>query len=94
MNILLPLGIAWVILALVVIGLAFKRKSITAEEDDSLHLGGGAEGAVEHQKQIAARLAKMDQYGKVLTVLLVVLGVIIVVLYGIQMWESSKSTGL
>jgi len=94
MNILLPLGIAWVILGLIVIGLAFKRKSITAEEDDSLHLGGGAEGAVEHQKQIAARLAKLDQYGKILTALLVVVGIIIVVLYGMQMWESSKSTGL
>jgi hypothetical protein len=94
MNILLPLGIAWVVLALVVILLAFKRKSVSAEEDDSLHLGGGAEGAVEHQKQIAARLAKLDQYGKVLTVLLAVLGLIIVVLYGMQMWESSKSTGL
>ncbi len=94
MNILLPLGIAWVILALVVIVLAFKRKSITAEEDDSLHLGGGADGAVEHQKAIAARLAKMDQYGKVLTTVLVVLGVIVIVLYGMQMWESSKTTGL
>ncbi|OHE80074.1 MAG: hypothetical protein A2107_03320 [Verrucomicrobia bacterium GWF2_62_7] len=94
MNILLPLGIAWVILGLVVILLAFKRKSVSAEEDDSLHLGGGAEGAVEHQKQIAARLAKLDQYGKVLTALLAVTGLILVILYGLQMWESSKSTGL
>ncbi len=94
MDNLLPYALAWVGLAIVVIVLAFVRKNVSSQEDDTLHLGGGAEGAVEHQKLVAQKLAKLDLWGKILTTLLAVTGVVLAVFYGIQMWESSKSTGL
>ncbi len=94
MDNLLPYAIAWVALAAIVIALAFVRKNVSSEEDDTLHLGGGAEGAVEHQQLIAKKLAKLDLYGKILTSLLAVTGIALAVLYGMQMWESTKSTGL
>lgn len=90
---LLPYAIAWAVLALVVILLAFRRKSVSAQEDDTLHLGGGSEEHVKHQEEIAKTLAKLDLWGKVLTVVLVLTGLALGVVYGLQIWEAtSKQT--
>ena len=91
---LFPFVVAWGILALVVIALGFMRKHVSAEEDDSVHLGGGAEQAVEHQQAVAKRLAAIDKWGKLLTVVLAVAAVALLIVYFMQMWESTKSTGL
>lgn len=91
---LLPYAIAWVVLVLVVIALAFIRKNISAEEDDTLHLGGGSEQAIAHQQDTAKKLAKLDLYGKVLTAVAVVTGVALGVLYAWQMWEASATAGM
>lgn len=90
---LLPYAIAWAVLALVVVLLAFRRKSISAEEDDTLHLGGGSEEHIKQQEETAKKLAKLDLYGKVLTVILVLTGLALGVVYGLQIWEAtSKQT--
>jgi cytochrome b subunit of formate dehydrogenase len=89
-----PFVIAWGILALVVIVLGFMRKNVSAEEDDTLHLGGGSEQAVAHQQAVAKKLAALDKWGKLLTVLLAVTGVVLTIAYFMQMWESTKSTGV
>ncbi|MBA3975957.1 MAG: hypothetical protein C0504_17260 [Candidatus Solibacter sp.] len=90
---LLPYAIAWAVLALVVILLAFWRKNISAHEDDTLHLGGGAEVHVKQQEEIAKKLAKLDLWGKALTVVLVLAGLALGVVYGLQIWEAtSKQT--
>ncbi len=94
MDNLLPYVLAWVVLAVIVIVLAFVRKNVSSQEDDTLHLGGGSEGVIERQKQIAKKLATLDLWGKILTALLAATGLVLLVLYGMQMWESSKSTGL
>ena len=90
---LLPYAIAWAVLALVVVLLAFRRKSVSAQEDDTLHLGGGSEEHVKHQEEIAKTLAKLDLWGKVLTVVLVLTGLALGAVYGLQIWEAtSKQT--
>ena len=91
---LFPFAAAWGVLALVVIVLGFMRKHVTAEEDDTLHLGGGSEQAVAHQQDVAKKLAALDKWGKILTVLLAVTGVVLTIAYFMQMWESTKSTGV
>jgi len=94
MTNLLPYAIAWAVLALVVVILAFIRKHYSAEEDDTLHLGGGADVAVEHQQATAKKLAVVDKWGKVLTIVMVVTGLALGIIYGLQMWEASSTAGM
>ena len=89
---LTPLAMAWGGLAVIVAGLALMRRGVTATEDDSIHLSGG--DAVSHQVEIAKRVQGIDKWGKVLTVALAIYGVILLVLYGIQLWQTSSNAGL
>jgi hypothetical protein len=94
MTNLLPYGIAWGVLAIVVIVLAFKRRAITEKEDDSVHLGGGGDAIVSEQVHIAKQLDAIDKWGKILTIVLVVTGLILGILYGMQAWEAGKRAGM
>ena len=48
---------------------------------------------VKHQEEIAKTLAKLDLWGKVLTVVLVLTGLALGAVYGLQIWEAtSKQT--
>jgi hypothetical protein len=91
---LLPFALAWVVLLIAVIALAFMRKNVSAQEDDSIHLGGGAEIAVARQEETAKKLAKLDSWGKILTTVMAVSGVLLVIVYLWQMWESSSRAGM
>ncbi len=93
MTNLLPYAIAWAVLALIVIGLALYRRSISANEDDSIHLSGGV-AAVSEQVDTAKRLEMVDKWGKVLTVVLAVTGLVLGVLYGVQVWDATSKIGL
>jgi|WetSurMetagenome_2_1015567.scaffolds.fasta_scaffold192076_2 hypothetical protein len=91
---LTPYAIVWVVLGLVVAGLALMRKQISQSEDDSIHLGGDATIAAEHQLVIAKKLEGIDRWGKLLTIVLVVTGVILGILYALQLWDSTSKVGL
>jgi TRAP-type C4-dicarboxylate transport system permease small subunit len=91
---LLPYAIAWGVLAIVVIVLAIMRRQIAEKEDDTLHLSTAEESLVQEQKMIAAKLDKIDKWGKSLTVVLVITGVALAGLYGWQIWEASSTAGL
>jgi len=94
MTNLLPYAMAWIVLVIVVIALAFMRKSVAAQEDDTLHLGGGSETAIERQQATAKKLAKLDWWGKILTVIMAVTGLALGIVYGLQMWEASSTAGM
>jgi len=91
-NHLFPFVIAWALLALVVLVLVFWRKAIAAHEDDSLHVSQA--GAVQQQVSIAQKLEQIDKWGKILTVIAVVTGLIIAGVYFYQMWVASSSIGV
>jgi len=91
---LVPYVIGWGVLALIVIGLAFKRRAISEKEDDTLHLGGGGEAIVAEQILTAKKLDTIDKWGKILTVVLVVAGLVLGGIYGMQVWEASSRAGL
>jgi len=88
---LIPHVVIVAILALVVGGLALYRKTIASHEDDTVHLTGGGE-AVQEQMAVAAKLNAIDKWGKLLTVVLVIYGLVVVGLYVYQMWEQSSKT--
>ena len=93
MSNLLPYAIAWAVLAVIVLVLAIVRKTISSHEDDSIHLSGGA-AVVNEQVSVAKRLDNIDRWGKILTVVLAVTGVVLAVLYGIHVWDASSRVGL
>ena len=77
--------IIWGVLALGVLALAMYRKQIANAEDDSLQLSGDG-SAIENQKVITEKLKAIDKWGKMLTVVVVVLGVILAGAYGYAGW--------
>lgn len=94
MTNLLPYAIAWAVLGLIVLALAVARKNVSAHEDDSIHLGGDAAVAATDQVATAKKLDAIDKWGKILTVVLTVTGLILAVMYGLQVWEQSSRVGL
>lgn len=93
MSNLTPYAIAWGLLAIVVIFLAFWRRHVAAQEDDTLHVTG-PDNVVVQQMTVARKLELIDRWGKILTVILAITGLILAVLYGMYLWEASSRAGL
>ena len=82
-----PYLVVWSLLALVVLFLAIYRKNLSSKEDDSLHLNSG--GAVYAQESLAARLAVIDKWGKLLTVVVVIAGIALASWYVYYVWTDT-----
>lgn len=93
MTNLLPYAIAWGVLVLVVIGLIIMRKNVAKKEDDFVHLSGDT-SVIATQAEVATKLETIDKWGKILTIVAVVTGAILGVVYGMQLWEASSRAGL
>jgi len=81
-----------IVLFLAVAVLAFYRKSVARGEDDQLHVfdGGGA-----GQPALAHKLDQIDKWGKLVTIVAVVYGVIVGAAFVYQSYlQSITSTGL
>ena len=74
----LPLLTVWIVLALVVLALFVWRQSVARNEDDSLHV---MHGALAPQTSMAQKLDVIDKWGKILTVITVVSGLLIAAAY-------------
>jgi len=91
MNIALtPFLAGWIVLAFVVAGLAIYRKTISSHEDDVLHVSAGESAVISKQADVAHRLDSIDRWGKLLTVVLVVYGVLLALAYGYQIWTEGS----
>ena len=75
---LLPLFVVWSVLALVVLALFIWRQVVSSHEDDSLHV---MHGALSQQTSLAQKLDAIDKWGKILTVITVVFGLLIAAAY-------------
>jgi hypothetical protein len=71
----------WSILAMVTLGLALYRKLISAGEEDLIHLGPGEERRIPEQVALAGRLKTIDRWGKMLTVVTVLIGLAMAAVY-------------
>ena len=79
----------WCGLAVAVLTLAGYRKWIANREDDTVHLADGNSRLVAEQMSVAARLSGVDRWGKVLTVVTLVFGLVIGTIYLYQGWIES-----
>jgi hypothetical protein len=91
---LTPYMMIWTAVALVVGLLALVRRQMAAKEDDTIHLGSAATTMASEQMTMAKKLATIDRWGKILTVLLVVTGIVLGIIYGMQLWDETSRVGL
>jgi hypothetical protein len=88
----MPFVILWAVLAVVVIAMIVWRRMVTTHEDDSLHVL--EPGTVQQQVGVAHKLEQIDKWGKILTIVVVVYGLILAGLYFYQTWIASSSIGV
>jgi hypothetical protein len=86
-----PFGVLWVLLAGVVLALIAYRKVVSLQEDETLHLGNPAEAS--HQVVVARKLDWIDKWGKLLTVVAVVYGVLLAAAYTYHVWLTMQANG-
>jgi hypothetical protein len=94
---LMPFLIVWVILALVVVVLIAWRKVVSRHEDDTLHVGepeAVQDGAIREQVGLVQKIEQIDKWGKILTIIALVYGLILAGVYFYQMWIASSSIGV
>jgi hypothetical protein len=82
-------AVIWVVFAATVGSLALYRKFISRAEVDVLHLRDSESRMVSQQVAFAHRLDAIDQWGKILTIAVVVYGVLITIGFGITAWLTS-----
>jgi len=88
MNInLIPYVAIWSVLALAVLVLFIMRKTVSSKEDDQVHI---LHGGLSEQVTVAQKLDVIDKWGKVLTVVTVILGLAIATVY---VYSSFTSRG-
>jgi hypothetical protein len=88
---LFPLIIVWMVLALVTLALFLWRQGIARNEDDSLHVMHA--GAATTQTSISQKLDVIDKWGKIATVITVVLGLLIAAAYIYGQFVGRGSVG-
>ena len=84
----IPYLAIWSVLALAIIVLLVMRKVVAAKEDDQLHVLHGTSSVDTAQTVIATKLDVIDKWGKILTVIAVVSGLVIGALYVISTFTS------
>ena len=83
-----PFMVLWGVLAVAVLVLLAWRKSVAKNEDDSLHLSVG--NAAHQQTTIAQKLDQIDKWGKTLTVITVIYGLLLAAVYLYQGWMRAS----
>jgi hypothetical protein len=73
---------------MVVIGLIAYRKWIAKDEDDSLHVMDAEMGMVHRQEVVARRLESIDRWGKALTAVALVYGLLVGAVQLYQNWAA------
>ncbi len=87
---LTPVVVIWAALAVATLGLALYRKLVSASEEDLVHLGPGEERHIPEQVALAAKLKRVDRWGKILTVITAAAGLAMAALYLYQAWLVHK----
>lgn len=93
MNVnLMPYFVLWVALAAVVIGMIIWRKTVSSHEDEALHVLDA--GALNQQVSVGHKLETIDKWGKILTAIAVIFGLILGAIYMYQSWVAMSKIGV
>ena len=83
-----PFVVLWAVLALAVISLIVYRRVVAAGEDDMIHISDAAGSVTSQQVTVAQKLDQIDKWGKMLTVVTAVYGIVLVGVYVYQSWMA------
>jgi len=78
---MVPYVVLWSLLAFVVLALALYRKISSLREDDLIHIGPGEESKIPKQVELFNKLARVDRWGKSLTVVVAATGLALAMTY-------------
>jgi hypothetical protein len=87
---LVPFIVLWGVLAVGVLALIVWRKAVGRNEDDTLHLLHG--DALPQQATVAHKLEVIDRWGKTLTIVTVIFGILIAAIFVYQTWVQTTTT--
>ena len=90
---LFPFFMFWAFLAVVIIAMIAYRAAVSRKEDDTLHVSNTA-AAIPEQVTLAAKLEKIDKWGKLLTIIAVVYGLLLAAVFLYQNWVQSATIGV
>jgi hypothetical protein len=85
-----PFLALWGVVAASVIALFIWRKIVAGKEDDTLHVNSGA---LSQQTEIAQKLDQIDKWGKIMTVIAVLLGILVAAAYVYGQFVGRASMG-
>jgi len=88
---LVPYILGWSVLGVVVVVLAIYRSMVARHEDDSLHVMAGEAPVIAEQQRLGKKVAHIEAWGKSLTALLVVYGLVLAALYLYHAWQVSNT---
>jgi cytochrome c biogenesis factor len=80
--------VTWIPLAVVVGVLAIYRNMVASHEDESIHVLDGDAPQVAAQVKLSHKLEVIERWGKALTAVVVVYGLVIGVLYLYYVWQQ------
>jgi hypothetical protein len=85
---------SWGVLALIVLILAAYRSQLGRKEDDTIHIGADAAdpSVLTQQVKTAQQIDSVERWGKTLTVVLVLYGVVLGCYYLYSFWQAQSTT--
>jgi hypothetical protein len=86
---IVPLVSSWALLAAVVLGLIIYRKVVSSREDDTIHVLDNR--ATAQQNVVAHKLEVIDKWGKILTAVAFLYGLVVAVVYFFNVWNATPS---
>ena len=84
--------VIWLLAVTALSGLAVYRKFVSRAEVDVLHLRQSESPLIVQQEAFAKRLAAIDHWGKLLTIILIVYAVLLVCGYSFLAWQGSNQS--
>lgn len=85
---LTALGVLFACFGLMTVGLALYRKFLSMKEDDYIHVGPGEEKLIPQQVEMANKMARIDHWGEVLTVVTVAFGLMLGAAYLYHVFQA------
>jgi len=85
---LATLGVLFASFGVMTAALAIYRKLLSMKEDDYIHVGPGEEKLIPQQLAMAEKMAKIDRWGEVLTVVTVAFGLILGAAYLYHVFQA------
>ena len=85
-----PFVVIWAVFAIAVLALALTRQLMAFRENDTIHLSDAQSGLITEQMALLNHLRVIDRWGKILTVVAALMGL---VLAGIYLYQRIPSAG-